>query len=122
MTAAPERNDVLFGITPGVLAVYIDFHARKTHDVFEHRIAVSAAEARRAAALAKNYGPVPKAHCSLAINQVLRQVPGFESMSSTYFPRVTRQRFGELPGVRTRVIRDDDDEHRDALFRVGQAK
>ena len=60
------------------------------------------------ARLAKSYGAVPKAQCSVSINRILQQVPGFETMRVTYFPVATSQRFGTLPGVTTRVITDDD--------------
>lgn len=108
LPSAPERNDVLYGITPRVLAVYVDYHARETHEVIEQRIAVTPAQAERIATLAKAYGAVPKAQCAVSINRILKQVPGFEGMAVTYFPNATRDRFGGLPGVTTRVISDDD--------------
>lgn len=105
---APERNDVLYGISPQVLSVYIDYHARETYDVYEQRVAVTAAQAEQVAALAKAYGPVADGRCSLSINQILRQVSGFGQMRLTYFPNMTRDRFGALPGAETRLISDDD--------------
>ena len=114
---APERNDVHYGITPRALAVYIDYHARETYDVIEQRIPVTAAQADKIAQLAKAYGPVPKAQCSVAINRILQQVPGFEAMRITYFPNATRDQFALLPGVTTRVISDDDaDKNHNVLF------
>lgn len=114
---APERNDVHYGITPRALAVYVDYHARKTYDVIEQRIPVTAAQADKIAQLAKAYGPVPKAQCSVAINRILQQVPGFEAMRITYFPNATRDQFALLPGVTTRVISDDDaDKNHNVLF------
>ena len=114
---APERNDVHYGITPRALAVYIDYHARETYDVIEQRIPVTAAQADKVAQLAKAYGPVPKAQCSVAINRILQQVPGFETTRVTYFPNATRNQFALLPGVTTRVISDDDaDKNHNVLF------
>lgn len=105
---APERNDVHYGMSPRALAVYIDYHARETYDVVEQRLAVTPSQAEHIARLAKAYGPVPKAQCSVSINRILQQVPGFESMKVTYFPVATSERFGALPGVATRTITDDD--------------
>ncbi len=105
---APERNDVHFGMTPRALAVYIDYHARETYDVVEQRLSVTSEQAEQIAQLAKSYGAVPKAQCSVSINRILQQVAGFESMQVTYFPVTTSQRFGQLPGVQTRTITDDD--------------
>lgn len=105
---APERNDVHFGMNPRALAVYIDYHARETYDVIEQRISVTPAQAEMVARLAKAYGPVPKAQCSVSINRILRQVPGFEVMQVTYYPVATSDRFARLSGVTTRVITDDD--------------
>ncbi len=114
---APERNDVHYGITPRALSVYIDYHARETYDVIEQRIPVTAAQADKIAQLAKAYGPVPKAQCSVSINRILQQVPGFEAMRVTYFPKATRNQFALLPGVKTRLISDDDaDKNHNVLF------
>ena len=118
---APERNDVLYGITPRALAVYIDYHARETYDVIEQRIAVSPAQAEMAAQLAKSYGPVPKAQCAVSINRILQQVPGFETMAVTYFPNATRDHFALLPDVRMRLITDNDaDKNHNVLFEASR--
>ena len=103
----PERNDVHHGMTPRALAVYIDYHARETYDVIEQRLPVSAARAEKVAQLAKDYGAVPKAQCSISINRILREA-GFGMMTATYFPVATKDNFARLPGVSERVISDDD--------------
>ncbi len=113
----PERNDVLFGMTEQAVKVYIDYHARETFDVIVQEIQVTPAQAAKAAALAKSYGAVPKAQCSLSITRILKQVGGFESIPVSYFPTSTSKRFGTLPGVTTRVISDDDaDKNHNVLF------
>lgn len=120
LPTVPERNDVHYGITPHALEVYLDYHARETYDVVEQRLRVTPAQAEQIAALAKAYGAVPKAQCSLAINRVLKTVPGFEAMQITYFPNVTQARFGDLAGVRMRRISDDDsDRNADVLKMAG---
>ena len=105
---APERNDVIHGMSDRALAVYIDYHARETYDVIEQRLVVSPAQAAAALRLARSYGPVPKAQCSLSITRILSQIPGFETINVGYFPVAAKDQFGDIPGVRTRVITDDD--------------
>ncbi|MDJ0640261.1 MAG: hypothetical protein QNJ20_15655 [Paracoccaceae bacterium] len=120
---APERNDVHYAMSPRALEVYIDYHARETYDVVEQRLSITPSQANRIAALAKAYGPVPKAQCSLAINRILRQVAGFESLRVTHFPNATRERFQAIPGVRSRVISDDDtDWNGDVLVQAGRSR
>ncbi|MFN4157260.1 MAG: hypothetical protein ACK4GO_02500 [Gemmobacter sp.] len=106
--ALPERNDVHFGVTPKMVTYYIDYHARETYDVVEQTIVVSPEVAEIAMARAKAYGAVPKAQCTVAVSSILRGVPGFEAMPSTWFPKKLMEAFGTLPGVTTRVITDDD--------------
>ena len=84
------------------------FVVGETYDVIEQRITVTPAQAEMVARLAKAYGPVPKAQCSLSINRILSQVPGFQTMKPTYYPVATSDRFATLPGVTRRVITDDD--------------
>ena len=113
----PERNDVHYGLTPRALSVYIDYHARETYDVIEQRLPVTPAQARLAAKLVQEYGAVPKAQCSLSITRILRQIPGFESIRVGYFPVPASEAFGALPGVRERVITDNDaDKNHNVLF------
>ena len=117
---APERNDVIHGVTDQVQAVYIDYHARETYDVIEQRLPVTLAQAEAIAGLAKGYGAVPKAQCSLAITRILTQVPGFESIPVGYFPNRLSQSIDTFPGVRSRVITDDDaDKNHNVLIRAG---
>lgn len=104
----PERNDVHFGITPRMVDFYIDYHARETFDVVEQTLAVSPETAELVMARAKAYGAVPKAQCTLAISTILRDVPGFEHLPRTWFPKALMNAFGEMPGVTTRRITDDD--------------
>lgn len=104
----PERNDVHFGMTPRAVAFYIDYHARETFDVVEQTLVVSPETAALVMARAKAYGAVPKAQCTLAISSILRGVPGFEHLPSTWYPKRLMDEFAKLPGVQTRVITDDD--------------
>ncbi|MDX5349247.1 MAG: hypothetical protein LPJ95_00875 [Paracoccaceae bacterium] len=114
----PERNDVHFGMTDKALAFYIDYHARKTYDVIEQRVEVSPEVAELVMCRVKDYGAVPKAMCTQATSSVLRGVPGFQSMPSTWYPKRLADAFGELPGVSTRRITDDDDDSNHGVLLV----
>jgi hypothetical protein len=114
----PERNDVHFGMTDRAIAFYIDYHARKTYDVIEQRIFVSPEVAELVLQRVKDYGAVPKAMCTAATSSVLRGVPGFEGLPSTWYPKKLSDAFGELPGVSSRKITDDDDDSNHGVLLV----
>lgn len=104
----PERNDVLFGINPRVERFYVSYHARITYYVEAHRVVVPATTAERALQLVLQAGPVPKANCTRVTSQILRQLPGFQSLPQTWFPASLSDAFGRLPGVETEVFRESD--------------
>ncbi len=104
----PERNDVLFGMSERALAVYIDYHARQTWDVRIQEVEVTLAQARAAAQLAKSYGAVPQAQCALSITRILAQVPGFEGVGVTYFPKALAADIAAFPGATDRLVTDDE--------------
>jgi hypothetical protein len=114
----PERNDVHFGMTDKAIAFYVDYHARSSFDVIEQKVYVSPEVAEMVLRRVKDYGAVPKAMCTNATSSVLRGVPGFESMPATWFPKKLSNAFGELPGVATRLITDDDDDSNHGVLLV----
>jgi hypothetical protein len=111
----PERNDVLFGITPRVENFYIGYHARTTYFVIRQDKEVSPEVAELALQLALENGPVPRSACTLATSNLLSKLPGFERVNPTLLPDRLEMRFAELPGVVTQEYRDfDPDEDRSA--------
>jgi hypothetical protein len=114
----PERNDVHFGMTDKAIAFYIDYHARKTYDVIEQKVFVTPEVAELVLQRVKDYGAVPKAMCTQATSTVLRGVPGFEGLPSTWYPKKLSDAFGDLPGVTTRKITDDDDDSNHGVLLV----
>ncbi len=119
--AAPERNDVHFGITDNVLKVYIDYHARETFDVYIQEIQVSPEVARMAMREIQNYGAVPKAQCNIAVTSILSRLPGFESVPRGWYPKRTTEWFATLPGVTQQIITDDDaDDNHGVLLQAGK--
>ncbi|NKX43262.1 hypothetical protein [Roseicyclus persicicus] len=104
----PERNDVLYGMSPQFMGFYMDYHARETYHVVVQELEISPATAASLIAAVQAAGPVPQAQCSLSISRVLSQTPGFESIGTSWFPARTMERFARLPGVQESRIYDDD--------------
>ena len=104
----PERNDVLFGVTPLMERFYVSAHARVTFYVVGHRIEVAPEVAEMALQKALVAGPVAPANCTRYTARLLRSLPGFESLPQTWFPNSLSDAFGQLPGVTTQVYREDD--------------
>jgi hypothetical protein len=103
----PERNDVLYGITPAVEDVYTRFHARKTYHVRIQRLDVSPELAARAIALVEANGPVPSAQCSLATSRILGELfPG--QVRTSWFPKKTAEDFAQIPGVTEETLYEYD--------------
>ena len=103
-----ERGDVIFGVTPRVLQSYKSAHARETFHVVSQEIPVSAAQAERALQLALANGSVAAALCTQATTGVMKQVPGFENIRSTYYPATFMEQVATLPGVRTTKLYEGD--------------
>lgn len=106
--AVPERNDVLFGFTPAVERAYVSYHARTEYYVISQKIAVPAATAEMALQLAKAHGAVPKANCTRATSSILRQLPGFDDIGTTWFPNNLSDTLARRPDVITTEIREND--------------
>ncbi|SDD96514.1 hypothetical protein SAMN05421538_103133 [Paracoccus isoporae] len=109
---APERHDVLYGITPEMRNVYIDYHARnlprERYYVTLDTVPVTAEVAESALRAAQGNGPVGKAFCAVGSSAVLRSTPGFEGAPSGFSPLRLRDWFLTLPGVQSTQFLDDD--------------
>ena len=111
LSEVPERGDVLYGITPAVADFYARAHARETFHVVIQEINVPPAVAERALNLAVTNGSVASAQCAIQTAAILRQLPGFETVRSTWFPKQLMESFAQLPGVRTtRLYENDSDD------------
>ncbi|UWR03359.1 hypothetical protein K3740_01220 [Ruegeria conchae] len=104
----PIKNDVLYGITPNVERAYRSSHARETHYARIQTIQVTPQQAEIALQLAKQMGPVAGAFCANSTAQLLQQVPGFEQISTTFYPVKLSDQFGQIPGVVTTEYRESD--------------
>lgn len=105
----PERKDVLFGISPAVERSFISAHSRSTHRVVVQTLEVSPQQAEIAYQLALQAGPVAGAYCANATARLLQQVPGLEQIAVTFYPVNLSEQFAQLSGVKTDVVREDDD-------------
>ncbi len=103
----PERNDVIFGMSDPIVDFYIDYHSRITYRTVVQEIVVSPEVAQLAMQGILSYGAVPKAQCSNAITSILTDIPGFESIPHTWFPKKLSAEFGKFPGASFEVIYDD---------------
>lgn len=110
---APIQHDVHFGMADDVVAAFLDYHARDTatekFHVIERTLIVSPGTAELILARIKSNGAVPKAQCAQSISAILGDIPGFEGLPSTMFPIALGEAFGEIPGVTTRKVTEEND-------------
>lgn len=108
---APERGDVIFGITPTMYDFYIDYHARPTYHVVSQEITVSPETAERALQLVQAHGPASKATCGQSVSGILREL-GFTQVGRSWFPDRIMRDFASVPGVvQTEIYDDTEDAH-----------
>ncbi|MEP1964823.1 hypothetical protein [Tateyamaria sp.] len=105
----PEQEDVLYGVTPAVLAGYRSAHARSTFHVVSQTFEVTPEQAAVALRLATTNGAVPRAFCTSATTGLLSQVPGFQDVSSTLFPTRLMEQLAARPGVIEEKYFEDDE-------------
>ena len=106
--AAPEQYDVHFGMTPRMVEIYNDYHARETYHIVIQTFSVTPEVAEQALRAVRANGSVGKARCASAISAILRGLPGFETTRATFYPRKLMLNLAEKPGVTTRKIFDTD--------------
>ncbi|MCV6823212.1 MULTISPECIES: hypothetical protein [Halocynthiibacter] len=118
----PERNDVHFGMTDRTVEFYEDYHARESYRVVVQKKLVSPDVAEKALQLALAQGPAGNGMCSNTTTEILSQLDGFESVGRTYFPKTLMKRFGELDGVTTYTVYDNDsDDNKSVLVVQGES-
>lgn len=104
---APEQGDLHVGFSPAMERWFFDYHARETFRIRAQTVEVPPEVAARAIELARARGSVAPTFCTLSIVQILRELPGFETVPLTLFPMRASRAFAELPGVETRLYVDD---------------
>ncbi|MFD1344176.1 hypothetical protein [Litorisediminicola beolgyonensis] len=121
-SAVPERQDVLYGITPRIADFYARAHARESFHVRIQDVEVPPDVAEKALALAQANGRVPYAFCASATAGILRQLRGFESIRSTLWPKSLANQFAEIPGVREQVLYEDDSDDKRVAIEAFQPR
>ena len=115
----PEQADVLFGVTPAVLAGYKSAHARSTYHVVSQTIEVTPEQAEIALNLALTNGAVAQSFCTNAATGLLQKVPGFEDIKRTYYPTNLMTQMSARPGVvEDRYYEDDAGTIQDGIAKV----
>lgn len=120
LDTVPERNDLHYGITPQIGASFYLSHVRETHYAVVQRLRVSPQVAAQAMALAQAAGPVPAARCAVSTSAILRQLPGFEGIGSSWYPHRLMADFATLPGVQTFEVHHDAPNALQDAYRVQQ--
>ncbi|GGX53503.1 lipoprotein [Tateyamaria omphalii] len=105
----PEQEDVLYGVSPAVLAGYKSAHARSTYHVVSQTVEVTPEQAEIALRLAQQNGAVARAFCTNANTTLLRQVPGFEDIRTTFFPTNLMEQMAARVGVMEEKYYEDDE-------------
>jgi hypothetical protein len=114
-----EQEDVLFGVTPAVLAGYKSAHARSTYHVVSQTVEVTPEQAEIALQLAVQNGAVSRSFCTSAATGLMQQVPGFEGIKPTFFPTKLMEQMATWPGVvEDRYYEDDDGTILDGIAKV----
>ncbi|MVO15125.1 hypothetical protein [Parasedimentitalea huanghaiensis] len=106
----PERDDVLYGITPGAERAYRSGHARSSFHVVIQTLEVTPEQAQIAYQLAVTNGRVPGVFCANSTATLLSKVPGLEDIKVTFYPVKLSDQFGSLPGVVTEKYYENDSE------------
>ncbi len=115
-----EADDVLYGVTPTFESFYERAHARETYRVRIQRVEVPAAVAEQALRLAVSNGSVMQSYCARSTSSILAQLPGFDAVSPTWFPKKLAEQMSRMPGVTDRVLRETDNDDKSlaiALYR-----
>ena len=115
----PERNDVVYGMTDTAVNFFIDYHSRESWRVVRQDLVVPPEAAAKALAVVKANGAVSKAFCANSISKVLRQLPGFEGVSTTMFPIPLMNQFAKYQGVVTSEFHDMDVDNNGQLIARG---
>lgn len=115
----PERDDILYGISPGIERAYKSAHARSSHHVVVQTVQLTPEQAQVAYQLALQKGSVIDAFCSNATSSLISKVPGFGGMKTTFSPKKLSDKFGSLPGVTTELYYEDDNPDLAATLAAG---
>ncbi len=104
------NEDVVFGMTPQMVDFYTRFHARETYHVIIQKLPVSAAVAEQALQTVMAYGAVPQANCAASTSAIMKTLPGFEGIKSTYYPNNLHEQFAAYDPDEQKMFEYDGDD------------
>jgi hypothetical protein len=104
-----RRADVMYGVTPAVLAAYKGAHSRAAFHMVLQTVEVTPSQAETALRLAVARGSVASAQCAASTVALLTQVQGFEGLKSSWFPKNLMDQMEQYPGVKTERYYEDDE-------------
>jgi hypothetical protein len=104
----PRRDDIHYGMTPRYVDYYERYHARFDHFVQAQKVYVDRATADRVMANAQAEGKKLKMECALAVADVLRPVPPFQDVRTSFFPETVREDFARIAGVENSYVYETD--------------
>lgn len=114
-----ERNDVMFGITPKMADLFVRAHVGRKYEATVQYIEVDAKTAAMVKNMVMENGPARPATCTLTVSSILKEVPGFEDIKPTWFPKNLSRQFGQMDGVIEQVITiKNDPEQAQALRKI----
>lgn len=105
-----SRNDTVFGMTPYLVDQYTRFHARETYHVVIQTIEVSPEVAEQALKMVVNHPAVSRSYCAMSTSQLLAQLPGFEDVRPSFYPKKLMETFAAKGASFERLYEYDSDD------------
>lgn len=105
-----SRNDTVFGMTPYLVDQYTRFHARETYHVVIQTIEVSPEVAEQALKMVVNHPAVSRSYCAMSTSQLLAQLPGFEDVHPSFYPKKLMETFAAKGASFERLYEYDSDD------------
>lgn len=102
------RGDVIYGMTPAWVDAYKSAHARSTYHVVSQTIPLTPQQAERALQLVQSNGVVSAAYCTNATSSLMRKIPGFENIRTTFYPVKLQEQIATRPDVTTERLFEND--------------
>ncbi len=113
----PERHDVIYGISPAVQRVFVDYHTRVTFWTTLQSFAVSPGTAEYVMRAVEAAGPVSDAMCTRTTTNILASAPGMPfKVDVTWFPNNLHDDLLTKPGVTRQEFRQSDDADKEQFW------
>ncbi|MEO1919174.1 MAG: hypothetical protein ABGW81_05630 [Paracoccaceae bacterium] len=108
-STSPNARDVNYGMHPAMVEYYKSYHARRGYYVVVQTVEVSPEIAELVFQRSVAQGETAKLRCGISASSVLNGLPMFSNIPTTYFPGKIMTRFGEIPGVTTTYVYEEDE-------------